>query len=275
MIPLYDDVSYELSYRLARRYSTSFSTSMWLFPGHIRRPVAAIYGLVRIADEIVDTYDGPDQAAQLDALEVAVTQAITRGYDTNPIVHAYALVTKQYDIPLDYTRAFFESMREDITPRPFDKAMYERYIYGSAEVVGLMCLKIFVTDPAEFRRLETGARALGSAYQKVNFLRDIKADAETLGRWYFPYGSFESFDDTVKQRIIRDIRRDFATGKKAWRKLPAEARRSVGLSILYYEALLRRLERTPATKLKQRRIRVGGLLKTLLFVRAWLGWYGR
>lgn len=253
---------------LTKAYSTSFSMSMRLFPPEVRPHIYAIYGMVRIADEIVDTYTGKDQRELLDELEKEVKAATKRGYSTNPVVHSYARTAKQFDIPTALVTAFFKSMRMDLSPQNYTQSLYETYIYGSAEVVGLMSLKVFTNDDRLYEKLERGARHLGAAYQKVNFLRDIQADAAELGRWYFPFSSFETFDDTARDRIIKDIEKDFTQARKAIAKLPESSRRSVALSMAYYELLLKKIRRTPARILKTRRIRINNLKKLQLLVAA-------
>lgn len=264
---LYDKVSFSLSEKLTIAYSTSFSRSMKLFPKNIRQHIAAIYGLVRIADEIVDTYKKQDAAELLLQLEKEAYSAIHRGYSTNPIVHAFALSAIKYDIKKDIIQPFFDSMRIDLNPQSYNQKLYASYIHGSAEVVGLMCLKVFVSE-SEYAQLENGAKHLGAAYQKINFLRDIKADWEDLGRWYFPHDSFDTFNDVVKQRIIDDINKDLAIAIPAAKKLPKSARPAVALSIAYYQKLLEEISLTPASILKTKRIRVSDAKKLALFIKA-------
>lgn len=268
---LYTKTAYKLSAQLTSAYSTSFSHSMTLFPAAMRRHIAAIYGLVRIADEIVDTYAGRDQKKLLDELEKETRQALKRGYSPHPIVHAFAQTAREFHIGQDLIRPFFKSMRMDLAPQKYTGKTYAAYIEGSAEVVGLMCLKVFTADSALYKKLEKGARHLGAAYQKVNFLRDIHADAQKLGRWYFPYGSFENFDDALKNRIVRNIERDFQKAQTAAEQLPSSARPAVLLSIAYYQALLAKIRRTPAKRLKQKRIRVSNLHKALIYTRMRVG----
>jgi phytoene synthase len=265
---IYDSTSYTISQLLTRAYSTSFRMSMRLFSPEIRPHIYAIYGMVRIADEIVDTYTGDDRRELLDDLEKEVKAATKRGYSTNPVVHAYALTARAYRIPHSLVTSFFKSMRLDLTNHIYDQSLYETYIYGSAEVVGLMSLKVFTGDETLYSKLERGARHLGAAYQKVNFLRDVKADAEGLRRWYFPFSSYETFDDSARDRIIRDIDKDFKRAKKAAAQLPDSSRRAVELSVTYYEALLDKIRRTPAATLKHRRIRINNGRKIGLLIKA-------
>jgi phytoene/squalene synthetase len=235
----------------------------------MRRHIYAIYGLVRIADEIVDTYKGKDSKHLLNELETEVYAAIKRGYSPNPVVQSFVLTAKQYGITRTLIHPFFVSMLMDLSPRVYTKELYETYIYGSAEVVGLMCLRVFINgDDKAFHKLEPGARSLGSAYQKVNFLRDMHADYIDLGRLYFPGITFDDFNDTAKNKIIKDIEKDFVKAKKSAALLPASSRGAVELSISYYETLLKKLSRTPAETLKQKRIRVDAATKTRLLVKA-------
>lgn len=264
---LYHDVSYELSELLTRRYSTSFSMSSRLFAADIRPHIYAIYGLARIADEIVDAYRGSDALAVLDELEAEVTKALSRGYSANPIVHSFVVTANRYGITAELITPFFTSMRLDTTEQVYDRALYERYVYGSAEVIGLMCLKVFVGGNAKmYRKLAPGAKALGSAYQKVNFLRDLKADTNELGRSYFPGVTPKNFDTRKKTAIIDEIRSEFLTAHTAVVSLPRSARRAIELSYRYYSELLTRLERATPEMILTRRIRVPGWRKLWLFI---------
>lgn len=269
---LYKQVSYELAERLTRRYSTSFSMSSRLFAPHIRPHIYAIYGMVRLADEIVDTYRGEDAMAHLDNFEAVVYRTCKQGYSTNPIVHAFALTAQKYGIERELISPFFASMRMDMSAMAYDEAAYQRYIHGSAEVVGLMCLKVFVEgDANQYEQLRDGASHLGAAYQKVNFLRDMKADYEVLGRMYFPGIDYPAFSDASKRTIEADIAEDFVKAKASVQQLPLTARRAVHTSVLYYEALFRRLQNTSAADIKSRRIRVPNSVKLLLFARGAVG----
>lgn len=264
---LYTRTSYELCERLTLAYSTSFGRSSKLLPTDTRRNIYAIYGLVRIADEIVDTYNGQNKAELLDLLEDDVYGAIKIGYSANPIVHAYANTVRRYEIDTTLITAFFDSMRMDLTKQTYDQSSYEQYIYGSAEVVGLMCLEVFCGgDKTQVAALSTGARSLGSAYQKVNFLRDFASDFHDRGRVYFPGVQFDSFDDTIKQRVIDDINHDFAIAAPAIDQLPIAARRAVALSYVYYRELTNKLAHTPADTIKTTRVRVSGPKKLLLLL---------
>jgi len=267
----YTKATYKVSKLITTSYSTSFGLSIRLFEASLRPHIYAIYGLVRIADEIVDTYKGVDQRELLDSLEVETKQALKTGYSTNPVVHAFAQTASRYHITANLITPFFKSMRMDLTPQTYTQARYETYIHGSAEVIGLMCLRVFANDVVSYGKLESGAKRLGAAYQKVNFLRDIAADADDLGRWYFPTGSFETFDDAAKDIIISDIERDFAAAAQAIEKLPISSQKAVQLSYQYYSELLKRLKQTSASSLKQHRVRVNDLQKSALFIKTVLG----
>ena len=263
----YTAISYKVSNLVTNAYSTSFGLSIRLFHPSLRSHIYAVYGLVRIADEIVDTYVGADQRELLDTLEDETIRALQSGYSTNPIVHAFVQTASTYQITNDILAPFFESMRMDLTPKTFDQHTYEKYIYGSAEVVGLMCLKIFTTSQKQYDTLKGAAKKLGSAYQKVNFLRDIATDADELGRWYFPNSSKETFDETIKQAIIIDIEEDFLAGSQGITALPISSQKAVRLSYNYYLQLLKKIKRTPASDLLQRRVRINDPQKIVLLVR--------
>ena len=266
---LYTKTAYEASALITNRYSTSFSLSIRLFEKSLRPHIYAIYGLVRIGDEIVDTYMGEDAAKLLKELKIDTHRALKTGYSTNPIVHAFAATARQCGIGSDLIDPFFESMAMDLSPQTYDQEKYETYIYGSAEVVGL-CLKVFCNDDDRYESLVAGARSLGAAYQKVNFLRDIAADTEGLGRWYFPQGSYESFNESQKETIEKDIAKDFAGARRAIDKLPASSQKAVRLSWAYYHELMQKIEATPAETLKNNRVRVPNVRKAALLVATFL-----
>jgi 15-cis-phytoene synthase len=266
---LYDRVCLAASRDLTRRYSTSFSLASKSFPKDIRQQVYNIYGIVRLADEIVDTYGGDDSRQLLDSLEAEVYASLGRGYSSNTIVHAFMLTARQYGIGKDLLAPFFASMAMDAPGGRYTPADYKAYIHGSAEVVGLMCLRVFCGgDPDAYRQLRPGAMALGAAFQKVNFLRDLSDDHARLGRFYFPKGSFEAFDEAAKQAVIADIRHDLEQARPAIRALPSSVRPAVATAAVMYGALLEKLEATPADTLRQQRVRIGDGRKLWLFARA-------
>ncbi len=265
---LYDEVSRELSRTLTIRYSSSFSLSSRLFDKNIQPHIYAIYGLVRIADEIVDTYRGNNQAKLLDTLESETYRALTDGYSTNPIVHAFAKTAQQYGIEKSLIAPFFASMRMDIG-NAYTADDYEAYIYGSAEVIGLMCLKVFCDgDTSLYKETERGARALGAAYQKINFLRDLADDYERLGRAYFPNISIDDFQNTDRDSIIADIKNDLLNAKTAIQILPKSTRRAVAASYTMYMALTKKLSATPAEEILKSRIRITSSVKVYLAIRS-------
>lgn len=265
---LYTKTSYVVSRTLTLRYSTSFGQSSKLFNKSIQNDIFAIYGLVRVADEIVDTYKGADSKALLITLEKETYAALKSGFSPNPIVHAFAITAQNYEISKDLIHPFFTSMTMDLTTEPFTQDRYETYIYGSAEVIGLMCLKVFCQNDIErYDTLTPGAKALGAAYQKVNFLRDIASDYHERGRTYFPNIDFKTFNETQKQLIIEDIKKDFKDAQSAIRKLPSNAKRAVSLSFAYYSELLTTLEATSVQAIKANRIRVRNTKKVALYIK--------
>ena len=262
---LYDDVAEQAAKQLTNRYSTSFSKAIRVFPAALQSDIYNIYGMVRIADEIVDTYKGKAATKILDEFESSLYVSLQRTYSPNIITHAFCLTAKRYNIDRELIAPFFKSMRID-SSNNYDSTMYKSYIYGSAEVIGLMCLKVFVDgDDKRYKQLENGARALGSAFQKVNFLRDIADDNLRLGRYYFPVGSYAAFDEKTKKIIVADIKHDFEVAAPAIKDLPAAARPAVKLATVYYSALLKKIENTQPAELKQQRIRVSDLRKLFIF----------
>lgn len=269
---LYTATCYELSEQLTKRYSTSFSLSSRLFDPSIRQHIYAIYGLVRLADEIVDTYKGRGAANQLDELYQETMRALHTQYSVNPIVHAFAHTAHRFGIDSDLIKPFFDSMRMDLAPTEFNNKTYSDYIYGSAEVVGLMCLRVITNnEDGAYSSLSPGARTLGAAYQKVNFLRDIAADYNELGRTYFPDVNYNEFTEADKQKIIADIERDFAAARPAIDNLPKKGRSAVRASYYYYHDLFNKLKGTPAQQILSRRIRVANGRKLYLLLKAAVG----
>lgn len=267
----YTDVSIQLSRILTTRYSTSFGLSTRLFPRNLRRAIYAVYGFVRVADEIVDTFDTLARQELLDAFEEETYVAMKRGVSTNPIIHAFIVTANEFDIDKTLIHPFFESMRMDLEPATYTRESYQRYIYGSAEVVGLMCLKVFVRgDASRYDELREGASALGAAYQKVNFLRDMKDDFESRGRVYFPEVDYKTFNDSRKKTIVEDIEHDFAMAKEAIKRLPRDVRPAVMTSYRYYMALLDRLRAASAQDIQKRRLRVPDAYKLWLFTSAYI-----
>lgn len=261
--------SSELASRLVTQtFSTSFSSAIKLFSKTIQQDIYNIYGLVRVADEIIDTYRGPQAARLLDELEQEVYRTLKLSFSANIIVHAFCGTAQKFSIGKELIKPFFQSMRMDLTKKSFTATEYQQYIYGSAEVVGLMCLKVFVAgDQARYKSLRSGAAALGSAFQKVNFLRDIRDDYNTRGRYYFPVGSFQTFDEAIKNTIVRDIEADFKAARAAISQLPATARFATALSYDYYAKLLAQLKKTPAQAILNSRVSVSPRTKLMLLLK--------
>lgn len=265
-LSLYDATADEVAGVVIRRYSTSFGLASRLLGAGIRQHVENIYALVRVADEIVDggvAEAGLDQAAAgryLDELEADTNQAMQHGYSSNLVVHAFARTAREVGFGRELTEPFFHSMRMDLTDTEHDQASFELYVYGSAEVVGLMCLRAFLQEapptPEQNERMVRGARALGAAFQKVNFLRDLSADFETLGRSYFPGVRVDSFTEEEKHRLLDDIDDDLRMSAAVLPDLPASSRKAVALAQGLFAELAARLRRTPATELVRARVRV-------------------
>ena len=213
MKTIYDELSIKISKQTTQKYSTSFSLGIKLLDSEIRNSIYGIYGFVRLADEIVDSFHGFPQKEMLEKLKLDVYHSIENKISTNPILHAFQLVVNSYKIPTELIEQFLISMEMDLDPLDYDKETYDRYILGSAEVVGLMCLIVFLQgDQEKYAQLKPFAMKLGSAFQKVNFLRDLKDDYSTLGRTYFPEIDIANFNNAVKSEIEKDIEIDFNLG---------------------------------------------------------------
>ncbi len=265
-IELYQKISLRLSKDITESYSTSFSAATALLSEDISESIYSIYGFVRIADEIVDTWRPRGMEIYLDELSVDYKRAVKTGFSTNPIVQSFASTIVKYDIPLDLVEAFMRSMRMDIKKRSYTVDEYRQYIYGSAEVVGLMCLMVFVDgNKRKYKSLLPGAKALGSAFQKINFLRDLSSDSSQLGRLYFPGKSIKKFDETDKKEIIEDINKDLALAKSAIRKLPKSSRFGVELAYKYFYALNRKISRSSIEDLLNSRISLGKKQKLAIY----------
>jgi phytoene/squalene synthetase len=277
----YDRVADETSAIVIRRYSTSFGLASRLLGPEVRQPIENIYALVRVADELVD---GAAAASGLDllqigqaltALEAETELAIELGFSSNLVVHAFARTARASGFGAELVDPFFASMRLDLTATEHDQRSFDRYVYGSAEVVGLMCLRVFLIgherSVAEHEQLEAGARALGAAFQKVNFLRDLSADFDNLGRSYFPGVNVENFEESDKVRLLDDIDSELATSAAALPLLPRSSRRAVALAQFLFTELARRLRATPAEDLRSKRVRVPDPVKARLALKAATG----
>ncbi|WGL52603.1 squalene/phytoene synthase family protein [Nocardioides sp. BP30] len=275
---LYDDVSESSAAVVIRRYSSSFGLASRLLDRPVRTRVRNIYALVRVADEIVDNPDrtlGRDSRDRmLTGLQQDALQALQTGYSANLVVHAFARTAVACGIGADLVDPFFASMRMDLDTRTHTPDSFARYVYGSAEVVGLMCLHAFLLErPAGERasaydRLAPGARRLGAAFQKLNFLRDLAEDHDDLSRCYFPGLEVERFDDAARDRILDDIDSDLAAAAGVIRDLPASSRRAVRAAHATFDELARRLRATPATQIRRQRVRVPSPVKLRIAARA-------
>ncbi len=269
-IELYNKVSIENSKRLTKAYSTSFSFAIRLLSPKIREGIYGIYGFVRLADEIVDTFHHYDKKLLLDNFESEVNHALEHKISLNPVLQSFQLTFHKYNISMDLVNAFLKSMRQDLYKSTYNEEEYLNYIYGSADVVGLMCLKIFVDgDEAEYMRLKKPAMSLGSAFQKVNFLRDIRNDYEHLARTYFPGIDLNNFTTNDKALIIAEIKNDFKSAYSGILELPKKAQLGVYISYVYYYKLLKKLEGTPPGEIMHRRIRIPNYRKISLIAYSW------
>lgn len=282
-LELYSLAAHRAAREVIYSYSTSFGFATRLLHKSVRPHVENIYAMVRVADEIVDGSAAaasllePDISvtAALDEFELETYRAMNLGYSTNLVLHAFGITAREVAIERAIVTPFFDSMRADITEHEHDEASFKKYVYGSAEVVGLMCLRAFMHggqySPEQRASLEAGACALGAAFQKVNFLRDLSADFRRLGRSYFPNVNVDTFDEQTKQRLVADIDADLKVATASLADLPDTARPAVAAALMLFAELNRKLAKTPATELIQTRIRVGNFRKVVLVLKAKLG----
>ena len=269
MMNIFHDVSQLCSRNTTERYSTSFSSAIRLLHQDLRQPIYNIYGMVRFADEIVDTFHQFDKATLIKDFRKQTFEAIERGISINPILHSFQLTVHQYKIDPQLIDAFFNSMEMDLEKTQYSHKSYNDYIYGSAEVVGLMCLYVFVEgDQNMFEALRPSARALGAAFQKVNFLRDIKADYNQLDRTYFPGLDFSNFTERQKLEIEEDIQKDFNDAYAGIIQLPVKARFGVYVAYKYYLSLFRKIKRLQPATIMQQRVRIPDYHKVMILLRA-------
>ena len=269
---IFDEVSYSCSEKVTKTYSTSFSLATRLLSENIRKDIYNIYGFVRFADEIVDSFHDYNKSELFNDFYIDLEKAIRNKIHLNPILNSFQHTFHKYKIDKDLVDAFMKSMRMDLTKKKYNTVEeYKEYIYGSADVVGLMCLKVFVQGNNElYMKLKNNAMKLGSAFQKVNFLRDLKADKEDLNRTYFPNTKFEELSESEKHEIINDIEDDFKIGLEGIKELPLDAKFGVFMAYRYYNQLLKKLKKTPATEIINRRIRVPNLKKIELLTRSYV-----
>lgn len=271
MKQLFDDISQEMSALTTKRYSTSFSLGISFLSKDLHKPIYSIYGFVRFADEIVDSFHGFDKETLLAEFKTETYKSISQGISLNPILNSFQWAVNKYQIPLDLIETFLNSMEMDLGKQIYDKATYEKYILGSAEVVGLMCLKVFVNgNEAEYEKLKPSAMKLGSAFQKINFLRDLKADYQELGRTYFPGIDMQEFNATVKKEIEADIEKDFRAGYEGILQLPKEARFGVYMAYKYYFKLFKKIKTKSAHSILTERIRIPNYRKVRILFTSYL-----
>lgn len=271
MKSLFDDLSAQCSKRATQQYSTSFSLGIKFLDKSLHRPIYGIYGLVRFADEIVDSFHDYNKEELITKFKKDTYSAISNGISMNPILNEFQRAVNLYKIDHQLIETFFKSMEMDLDDKYHDLLSYEEYILGSAEVVGLMCLHVFVEgDLIKFEKLKPYAMSLGAAFQKVNFLRDMRADYESLGRTYFPGVDMESFTKEQKIKIEKEIEEDFQQALIGIKKLPLIARKGVYLAYVYYLTLLRKIKNTPVEKIMESRIRVSNPSKIGLMFQSML-----
>ncbi|WP_204347067.1 phytoene/squalene synthase family protein [Psychroserpens algicola] len=272
MKAIFDSVSNQCSKTVTKSYSTSFSLATKMLSNAIRQDIYNIYGFVRFADEIVDTFHDYDKELLFDNFSKDLELALQHKISLNPILNSFQDTYHKYNIDKSLVDAFMNSMRLDLHKQNYlTTEEYKQYIYGSADVVGLMCLKVFVKgDQDKYDALKDSAMSLGSAFQKVNFLRDLKADYEDLSRSYFPNTDLSQLDENSKHAIISDIENDFSKGLQGIKKLPIEAKFGVFMAYRYYSQLLKKLKKTPALEIKSTRIRVPNYKKFELLTRSYV-----
>ena len=271
MKQLFDSISSVSSKIITKKYSTSFSIAVNLLSPNIREAIYNIYGFVRVADEIVDSFEEYPKEELLDRFEQEYRYSLKVGISTNPVINAFQGTVSKYHIDYALVESFLKSMRTDLEKQNYNNQKeIDDYIYGSADVVGLMCLKVFVQgDEERYNNLKESAMKLGSAFQKVNFLRDLNEDYENLNRSYFPNINPNNFTEADKARVLLEINNDFEEAYKGIIKLPKEAKLAVYVAYKYYFNLLHKIERTPSKTLKEKRIRVSNPKKMALLVESY------
>jgi phytoene/squalene synthetase len=271
MKSIFDKVSFDCSKNVTQSYSTSFSSAVKMLAPGIRQDIYNIYGFVRLADEIVDSFHDYNKKELFEVFERDLALALQHKISLNPILNAFQHTVVKYDIPDELIHAFMKSMKLDLTKTEYKtQEEYNEYIFGSADVVGLMCLKVFVRgNHSLYEELKDAAMRLGSAFQKVNFLRDLKADFEGLSRTYFPDTDLNQLDEVSKIKIIQEIEQDFDAGYKGIINLPIEAKFGVYTAYIYYKSLLSKLKKTPSSEIKNTRIRVPDYQKYGLFAKCY------
>ncbi|MBT4776243.1 MAG: phytoene/squalene synthase family protein [Crocinitomicaceae bacterium] len=271
MKAIFDDISKKSSKIVTNAYSTSFSLGIRFLDKELRNSIYAIYGFVRFADEIVDSFHDFKREDLLTRFRKDAFIAIEDGISLNPILNSFQLTVNKYGIPFDLIETFLDSMAMDISQKGHDQESYEKYILGSAEVVGLMCLKVFVNgDNQKYESLKPSAMKLGAAFQKINFLRDLNADFNGLGRVYFPNINVNRFSEQTKDRIEKEIESDFHEGYMGIKQLPKSSRFGVYVAYVYYARLLKKIKKTPANCVLEKRIRIPNERKLVLFLGSYI-----
>lgn len=269
MMELFHRVSQKCSKITTQEYSTSFASAINLLHTDLRKPIYNIYGFVRFADEIVDTFHAYDKGELLAQFKWETYDSIRRGLSLNPILHSFQITVNQYGIDHSLIEAFFKSMEMDLNKKAYSDAEYNEYIYGSAEVVGLMCLCIFCEGNKELcDKLKASARSLGAAFQKVNFLRDVRADFNGLDRVYFPGCDFSNFTTGEKREIEENVQQDFDNAYVGIMKLPIKARFGVYVAYKYYQSLFNKIKQVQPSRILEERIRIPNYRKALIIMRA-------
>ncbi|MDG2332554.1 MAG: phytoene/squalene synthase family protein [Flavobacteriales bacterium] len=271
MKAIFDDISKKSSKIVTNAYSTSFSLGIRFLDKELRNSIYAIYGFVRFADEIVDSFHDFKREDLLTRFRKDAFVAIEDGISLNPILNSFQLTVNKYGIPFGLIETFLDSMAMDISQKGHDQESYEKYILGSAEVVGLMCLKVFVNgDNQKYESLKPSAMKLGAAFQKINFLRDLNADFNGLGRVYFPNINVNRFSEQTKDRIEKEIESDFHEGYMGIKQLPKSSRFGVYVAYVYYARLLKKIKKTPANCVLEKRIRIPNERKVVLFLGSYI-----
>jgi len=275
MKKIFDEVSFSCSEKVTKTYSTSFSLATRLLSENIRKDIYNIYGFVRFADEIVDSFHDYNKDELFKDFSIDLEKALKNKIHLNPILNSFQHTFHKYKIDKKLVDSFMKSMKMDLVKKKYNTVKeYKEYIYGSADVVGLMCLKVFVQgDQVLYLKLKDSAMSLGSAFQKVNFLRDLKADKENLNRSYFPNTSFENLSEKDKDSIVNDIEDDFSKGLEGIKNLPIDAKFGVFMAYRYYNQLLKKLKNTPATEIINKRIRVPDIKKLELLTRSYVKYH--
>ncbi len=271
MEAIYHNTTFKISKIITRNYSTSFSLGISVFAPSYRDAIYAIYGFVRLADEIVDSFHSYEKKRLLDDFRNETFKAIKRGISTNPVINSFQIVVNKYEINLKYIEDFLNSMAMDLSNNYYENTSYDKYVYGSAEVVGLMCLKVFCHNhPGLFEELLAPARSLGSAFQKVNFLRDIKSDLNERGRIYLPGVDHKiKITDENKKELEKDIQLELAEALKGIKRLPAGVKLGVYSAYLYYLGLFNKIKKSKVEVLLTKRVRISNISKLTLLIKSY------